>query len=196
VAAISDPGGKYAIYELAILFVMQVIQASYRLLFAPSYLKEVDLFIKTKDFTVCLIFFIGLICRGLRDLYNYDLIYFFLFFPVVTFGWIQFESFRKETILKKIKNKTLKMEIEYEIALYIMMTLVRDTAEDDHQNHKVFGQMMGLMLGHVEDCDDPLCICDEIENFYELLRLSQQHNQEVFPLIREERARFKKIIDD
>ncbi len=131
VAAITDPGGNYAIYELAILFVMQVIQANYRLLFAPSYLKEVDMFIKTKDFTVCLIFFIGLICRGLRDLYNYDLIYFLVFCPVVTFGWFQFESFRKESILKKIKNKSLKMEIEYEIALYIMMTLVRDTAEDN-----------------------------------------------------------------
>jgi hypothetical protein len=55
---------------------------------------------------------------------------------------------------------------------------------------------MDLMLVHIEDCDDPLCICDEMENFYELLRLRQLHNQEVFPLIREERKRYKKIIDD
>jgi len=35
-----------------------------------------------------------------------------------------------------------------------------------------------------------------MENFYELLRLRQLHNQEVFPLVREERRRYKKIIDD
>jgi hypothetical protein len=35
-----------------------------------------------------------------------------------------------------------------------------------------------------------------MENFYELLRLRQLHNQEVFPLMRSERKRYKKIIDD
>ena len=52
------------------------------------------------------------------------------------------------------------------------------------------------MLAHIEECDDLLCICDEMENFYELLRLKQLHNQEVFPLIRKERRKYKKIIDD
>ena len=88
------------------------------------------------------------------------------------------------------------METEFEIALYVMMTLVRDSMEDKISNQKIFGQLMDLMLVHIEDCDDPLCICDEMENFYELLRLKQLHNQEVFPLIREERKRYKKIIDD
>ena len=55
---------------------------------------------------------------------------------------------------------------------------------------------MDLMLVHIEDCDDQLCICDELENYYELLRLKQLHNQEVFPLIRAERKKFRKIIDD
>ena len=55
---------------------------------------------------------------------------------------------------------------------------------------------MDLMLSHIEDCDDQLCICDEMENFYELLRLKQLHNQEVFPLLRDERKKYKKIIDD
>ena len=55
---------------------------------------------------------------------------------------------------------------------------------------------MDLMLSHIEDCDDKLCICDEMENFYELLRLRQLHNSEVFPLLRSERKRYKKIIDD
>ena len=55
---------------------------------------------------------------------------------------------------------------------------------------------MDLVITHIEDCDDQLCICDEMENFYELLRLRQMHNQEVFPLMRNERKRYKKIIDD
>ena len=88
------------------------------------------------------------------------------------------------------------MEIEYEIALYVMMTLVRDSMDEKIGNQKIFGQLMDLMLVHIEDCDDPLCICDEMENFYELLRLRSLHNQEVFPLIREERKRYKKIRAD
>lgn len=55
---------------------------------------------------------------------------------------------------------------------------------------------MDLMLAHIQDCEDQLCICDELENFYELLRLKQLHNQDVFPLLREERESYKRIIDD
>jgi len=74
-----------------ILFILQGFQAVYRLLFAPNYVKEVDLFVKTKDFAVALIFFIGIICKALDDRSNYDIIYFILFIPIVTAGWIQFE---------------------------------------------------------------------------------------------------------
>jgi hypothetical protein len=96
----------------------------------------------------------------------------------------------------KVKNRELKMEIENEFALHVMMTLVRDCMEDTVASQKVFGQLMDLVLAHIEDCDDQLCICDEMENFYELLRLRQLHNQEVFPLMRAERKKYKKIIDD
>jgi hypothetical protein len=139
---------------------------------------------------------VGLVCRGLSDTKNLDIVYMLLFVPIVTVGWVQFEVFRKESIIKKIKDKSLKLEIEYELGLYVMMTLVRDSAQEGANNQKIFGQLMDLMLAHVEDCDDQLCICDEIENFYELLRLKQLHNQEVFPLIKEERLRYRKIIDD
>jgi len=76
----------------------------------------------------------------------------------------------------KVKNKTLKMEIENEYALYVMMTLVRDCMLETVSSQRVFGQLMDLVLTHIEDCDDPLCICDEMENYYELLRLRQVHN--------------------
>jgi len=76
------------------------------------------------------------------------------------------------------------------------MTLVRDSMDDRASNQKIFGELMDLMITHIEDCNDTLCICDEMENFYELLRLKQLHNQEVFPLMKEERKRYKKIIDD
>ncbi len=63
-------------------------------------------------------------------------------------------------------------------------------------SQKVFGQLMDLMFSHIEECDDQLCICDEMENFYELLRMKQLHNQDVFPLLRKERKKYRKIIDD
>ena len=151
---------------------------------------------KTKDFAICLIFFIGIICKSLNDRSNYDLVYFIIFIPVVTSGWILFEQHRMQVILLKIKNRTLKMEIENEYALYVMMSLVRDCMTDSVASQKVFGQLMDLVLTHIEDCDDQLCICDEMENFYELLRLRQLHNQEVFPLLRAERKKYKKIVDD
>ena len=81
---------------------------------------------KTKDFLICLIFFIGIICKILGDQSNYDLVYFILFSPIVTFGWMIYESHRRQMILLKVKSKQVKLEIEYEYALYIMMTLVRD----------------------------------------------------------------------
>jgi hypothetical protein len=124
------------------------------------------------------------------------MVYFIIFIPIVTAGWILFEAYRMQIILLKVKNRELKMEIENEFALHVMMTLVRDCMEDTVASQKVFGQLMDLVLAHIEDCDDQLCICDEMENFYELLRLRQLHNQEVFPLMRSERKKYKKIIDD
>lgn len=35
-----------------------------------------------------------------------------------------------------------------------------------------------------------------MENYYELLRLKQLHNMDVFPLMRSERKKYRKIIDD
>ena len=75
-----------------------------------------------------------MVCKALGDKQNYDIVYFLVFLPVVTIGWIQFEQHRKEIIIKKIKTRTLKMEVEYEIALYVMMTLVRDSMEDKISN--------------------------------------------------------------
>ncbi|TNV74775.1 hypothetical protein FGO68_gene16630 [Halteria grandinella] len=191
-----DINGDYALYEVLLFFGLQGFQASYRVLFAPNYIKEIDLFIKTKDFAVCLIFFIGIICKVVNDQTNYDIVYFIIFIPIVTVGWIMFEIFRKQQILFKVKTKSIKLEVENEFALYVMMTLVRDCLIDNAGSQKVFGQLMDLMIAHIEDCNDPYCICDEMENFYELLRLKQLHNQEVFPLLRTERKRYKKIIDD
>ena len=39
----------------------------------------------------------------------------------------------------KIKKKQLKLEIENEFALYVMMTLVRDCLDESVSSQKVFG---------------------------------------------------------
>jgi len=122
-----------------IFFIAQAFQASYRVLFAPNYIKEVDVFVKTKDFAICLIFFIAIICKALGDQSNYDIVYFIIFVPFVTVGWILFEDHRKEVILYKLKTKQLKMEVENEFALYVMMTLVRDCQVESVSSQKVFG---------------------------------------------------------
>jgi len=87
-SVVSDGASNFALPEVLVLFVLQTFQASYRLMFAPSYLKEIDIFIKTKDFTVALIFFIGIVCKILNDTMNFDAVYFLGFIPVVTIGWI------------------------------------------------------------------------------------------------------------
>jgi hypothetical protein len=125
-----DINGDYALYEIILFFALQGFQACYRVLFAPNYIKEIDLFVKSKDFAICLIFFIGIICKILNDRTNYDIVYFIIFIPIVTTGWILFEVYRKQTILIKVKTKGLKLEVENEFALYLMMTLVRDCLSD------------------------------------------------------------------
>ncbi len=90
-----DIEGKYSIIQVIILFILQIFQACYRVLFAPNYIKHIDIFVKTKDFAFSLIFFIGIVCKIVGDTYNYDMVYFILFIPVLTAGWIQFEIYRK-----------------------------------------------------------------------------------------------------
>ena len=46
------------------------------------------------------------------------------------------------------------MEIENELALYLLMTLVRDCQQENVSSQKVFGQLMDLIMVHIEDCDD------------------------------------------
>lgn len=41
-----------------------------------------------------------------------------------------------------------------------------------------------------------MCICFEMENFYELMRFKNINNSEIFSLVRSEYKRYKKIIDD
>ena len=65
-----------------------------------------------------------------------------------------FESHRKQSILIKVKTRAVKLEIEYEYALYVMMTLVRDCMTESLDSQKNFGQLMDLVITHVEDCDD------------------------------------------
>ncbi len=95
-----------------------------------------------------------------------------------------------------IKKKELRLDVDHEYALYLMMTLVRDSMGESLKAQKIFGQLMDLMITHIQECDDQLCICDQMENFYELLRLKYVHKMEVFPLLNKERKKYRKILDD
>jgi hypothetical protein len=53
-----------------------------------------------------------------------------------------------------IKQKTLKLDIDHEFALYTMMTLVRDSMGESLKSQKIFGQLMDLMITHIQECDD------------------------------------------
>ena len=53
-----------------------------------------------------------------------------------------------------------------------------------------------MLFAHIEDCLDPSCICNEMENYNALLQLRQRHNQDEFSLHLEERLHFKRLIDN
>lgn len=149
-----DLQGTYALPEILTLFILTGFLSIYRVLFSPNYLRHVDIFIKTRDFGISFVFFIGIICAALGDQSNYDALYFIIFLPIITLGWMIYEQHRKQDMLLRVKQKKVKMEIEYEYALYLMMTLVRDCMEENVESQKIFGQLMDLMLTHIEECDD------------------------------------------
>ena len=76
------------------------------------------------------------------------------------------------------------------------MELVKDSLSDSFFAKKSFGELIDMMNSHVEDCEDTTCVCDEIENFYDLLKLRMLHNHQLNPLLGEEYIKFNKIIDD
>jgi hypothetical protein len=57
-------------------------------------------------------------------------------------------------MLYKIKNRDLRLEIENEYALYLIMTLVSDSMGEDNTSQRMFGKLMDIMLSHIEECDD------------------------------------------
>jgi hypothetical protein len=59
-----------------------------------------------------------------------------------------------QQVILKLKTKQLKLEVENEFALYAMITLVRDCLSESTSSQRVFGQLMDLVLTHIEDCDD------------------------------------------
>jgi hypothetical protein len=67
---------------------------------------------------------VGISCKMVTDDKNYDIIYMICFSPIVTLGWKILESMRNQQILTKLKNKTLKLEVEYEYILYTLMMLI------------------------------------------------------------------------
>lgn len=99
-------------------------------MFAPQYVKEVDIITKFKDFSIAFLLLICIFCKLAGDTYNYDVVYFIILLPFITLSWYTMDFKRKIAILSKIKHKTLKLEVEYEVALFVIMTLVRDSMGD------------------------------------------------------------------
>eukprot|EP00347_Sterkiella_histriomuscorum_P004053 403361925 len=191
-----DKNGSFALIEIICVLILQTFLGGYRLLFSPNYEPTVDFIVKSRDFLNSLALVVGISCQIVADKRNYDLIYMICFAPIVILGWKMIESMRNQQMLVKLKNKTLKLELEYEYILYTLMMLIATTGQETLANQKVFGQLMDIMIVHINECNDQLCICCEMENFYELMRYKYLNNSEVFSLEREERKKFKKIIDD
>jgi len=112
------------------------------------------MFIKAKDFSVAIALFIAVICKAIGDTNNVDLVFFIVLLPLVTWGWVLVQDHRKDRVFQMIKRKELKLEIDHEFALYLMMTLVRDSMGETVASQRVFGQLMDLMITHIEECDD------------------------------------------
>lgn len=112
------------ILELVVLFGMKTMQAVYRILFIPYYDREIDLLVKCKDLLGCLLLFLGIMCSLLNDTKNFDIVYFLLLIPLFIYGCYHLETFRRHYLLKKIKNKALKLDVENEYAIYLLMTII------------------------------------------------------------------------
>ena len=91
--------------------------------------------------------------------------------PFTLYAQFYGEGLRRQYILEKIKSKQLKMDQECEYAVYVMMELINNSMHDNHFSRESFGQIVDLMNSHIENCEDLTCVCDEVENFYDLLQL-------------------------
>ncbi|CDW78770.1 UNKNOWN [Stylonychia lemnae] len=94
------------------------------------------------------------------------------------------------------KRQTLKIEIEYEFALFVLTTIIENSSNETFSNQQAQGQLLDIIISHIENCDDELCICSEIENFFELMKYKEFENKEVVSLVLEDRKKYKKIIDE
>ena len=157
---------------------------------------------KLKEFTVSLIFFVAIVCKLSSDGDNYDLLYIIAFFFVVTVLWRYSESMRRESILRKLKdrhslgNGTI-LESEYEYGLYVLLQISQDAliSETDYRSSHAYGELIDLLLAHSSSCSDTLCICGEMEKFYDLLKIGKLHNnQDVFPIMGKQFSHFKAVI--
>ena len=144
-------------------------------MFVPQYNPEVDFVFKSNDFMLTLIYFIGLLCRLLSDEYALDLVYFIVFCPVVSVAWTTADTLRRSFILMKIKrnatNFNLQLEAENEYALFALSKLLGDALGDDADASRDFGQLLDMLLAHIDDCNEPSCMCNEMENYNALLQL-------------------------
>lgn len=61
--------------------------ALYRLFFITAYQAEVAFLARLKEFTVAIVFFVGIICKLTSDGDNYDLLYVIIFFFIATMLW-------------------------------------------------------------------------------------------------------------
>lgn len=100
-----DNSSSIALLEVVVLFILQLALALYRLFFITSYQPEVAFLARLKEFTLALVFFIGIICKLTSDGDNYDLLYVIIFFLFVTLLWRHAESMRRESIMRKLKEK-------------------------------------------------------------------------------------------
>jgi len=170
---IFDSNGTQALAEVLVLFFLQLGQCAYRLMITPYFYSHLDILIKSRDIAVALLFFLGLLCKLVEDSENYDLAYFIIIFPFLVFATIAYETQRRQLILKKLKSNTLKMEVENEYALHILMGLVKDVIAQKDIYSNSLGQLIDLIHGHIQQCDDVLCVCEHLEGYYEFMQLKQ-----------------------
>ena len=148
--------------EAILLFILQGFMIFYKILFTPLFIKDVDFVVKTKEFGVCLVFIIGILCKLFSDTMNFDIIYFIISLPLLNYAWVNVERFRRRAIIRKIRFKELKIESEYEYAMQVLMQLVSSSQEVQSNTNKsrvAFGTLITMASTHAEDCEDVQCIC-------------------------------------
>ncbi|TNV87637.1 hypothetical protein FGO68_gene1529 [Halteria grandinella] len=196
---IDNQGG--ALFAIFVLLAIQTYQIARRAIYDSFFDPYLSLLINIRDFTLWLIFFIGVVCFSLKDQQDFDLLYFFLCVPLLIYLISILRTMRKSHFVLKLKNADIQSEENAIQAMLTLFQLVSDAlgygGSTEPVKQRALGQIVDLINDHIEECADIFCICGEAETLYDLMKHGVEHNSDLIPLSEtDSNGKYSLIIDN